>query len=142
MNKYTEMKNRHQEDVNQLPLRFAFSNKQFEEMMAKWGLSPADTDKICSIGAGGYIQKEDQSLLCQTLERHSEERDAAIAEDKTGEGFIYEMFLTELSDHEYGYTGNPEETLDALGYTWEQVQEDPRLLRGFEKAHIRIMEAA
>lgn len=52
------------------------------------------------------------------------------------------MFLAELSDHEYGYTGNSEETLDALGYTWAQVQEDPRLLRGFEKAHIRIMEAA
>lgn len=66
MNKYAEMKKRHQEEVNQLPLGFAFSNKQFEEMMEKWGLSPADTDKICSIGAGGYIQKKDQSLLCQT----------------------------------------------------------------------------
>lgn len=139
MNKYLEMKNRQQEEINQLPLGFAFSNKQFEEMMQKWGLSPTDTDKICSIGAGGYIQKKDLMLLSQTLERHSNERDAAITADKTGDGFIYEMFLAELADHEYGYTGNPEETLDALGYTWEQVLEDARLLRGFEKGHNRII---
>ena len=49
------------------------------------------------------------------------------------------MFLCELENHEYGYTGDPEEAFDALGYTWRQVQEDARLLNGFAKAHDKIM---
>ena len=65
---------------------------------------------------------------------------AAIAEDKTGEGFIYEMFFCELDNHEYGYTGDSENTLYALGYTMRQVMADKRLLRGFEKACRAILE--
>lgn len=138
MNQYLEMKKRQQEEINQLPLGFAFSNKQFEEMMQNWGLSPTDTDKICSIGAGGYIQKKDLMLLSRTLERHSNERDAAIAADKTGDGFIYEMFLTELADQEFGYTGDAESTLFALGYEWKQIEDDARLRHGLEKAEKRL----
>ena len=63
-----------------------------------------------------------------------EELRAAIEEDKTGEGFIYEMFLCELNDHEYGYTMDTEETLTALGYTTDEVLADARLRRGLEKA--------
>jgi hypothetical protein len=63
---------------------------------------------------------------------------AAIAEDKTGEGFIYEMFLYELDNHEYGYTGDTSDTLESLGYTAEQVLESPCLKRGIEKAVTEI----
>lgn len=140
MNKYSELRKRQQEEFNALPLGFAFSQKQFNEMMQEWHLDPEkDLGKIYRIPGGGYIQKKDADLLHRTTERHSAEMAAAIAEDKTGDGFIYQMFLAELNDHEYGYTGDPEDTLYALGYTWEQVQADKRLLRGFEKAHNRIM---
>lgn len=139
MNRYAELRNRQQEEFNALPLGFAFSQKQFDEMMREWGLDPEkDTGKICSIGAGGYIQKKDVELLRQTNKRHSEEMAAAIAEDKTGEGFIYEMFLYELDNHEYGYTGDTSDTLEALGYTAEQVLESPCLKRGIEKAVTEI----
>lgn len=63
----------------------------------------------------------------------------AIAGDKTGEGFIYQMFLYELNNHEYGYTGDTEEALDALGYTAEEVVADDRLNRGITLAHQKIM---
>jgi len=39
MNKYDEVKNRHQKRVNDFPLGFAFSNEQFKNMMEKWGLT-------------------------------------------------------------------------------------------------------
>lgn len=140
MNRYTEMRNRHQEEFNALPLGFAFSQKQFNEMMEKWGLDPdKDCDKIFSIGYGGYVQKKDAELLHQTRKRHDEELAAAIEEDKTGEGFIYEMFLAELADHEYGYTEDTSDALDALGYTAEEVVADERLNRGITMAHKKIM---
>lgn len=139
MNRYAEMRQRQQEEFNALPLGFAFGQKQFNEMMEKWGLDPEkDCDKISSIGYGGYFQKKDAELFRQTRARHNAEMEEAIAEDKTGEGFIYEMFLRELADHEYGYTGDTEDTLDALGLTAEKVLEDSRLKHGLEKAIARI----
>ena len=108
-------------------------------MMEGWGLDPEkDRDKILRIPGGGYVQKKDADLLHQTVERHDTEMAAAIEEDKTGEGFIYEMFLYELDNHEYGYTRDTEDTLDALGYTAEQVLNDLRLKRGIEKAVTEI----
>ena len=139
MNRYAELRKRQQEEFDALPLGFAFSRKQFDEMMQEWGLDPEkDLDKLLRIPGGGYIQKKDADLLRQTTERHSAEMAAAIAEDKTGEGFIYEMFLYELDNHEYGYTRDTEDTLDALGYTAEEVLGDPRLKRGIEKAVTEI----
>ena len=48
------------------------------------------------------------------------------------------MFLTELNNHEFGYTMDTEEALDALGYTADEVLSDPRLKRGIEKAATEI----
>lgn len=135
MNKYVEMKQRQQQEFNALPLGFAFNVKQFNEMMEQRGLDPEkDTEKIYRIPGGGYVQKKDHALLHETLDRHNAELQAAIAEDTTGDNFIYQMFLSELADHEYGYTREVEETLDELGYTWEQVQADNRLLHALKKA--------
>lgn len=141
MNKYSELRQRQQEEVNALPIGFAFGDKQFREMMEGWGLDPEkDLDKIYKLGGtGGFYKRTDAQLIRDTFSRHEEERRAAIAEDKTGEGFIYQMFLAELADHEYGYTGDAEDTLEALGYTWEQVTADKRLLRGLEMAQKRLL---
>ena len=51
---------------------------------------------------------------------------------------IYEMFLDELDNHEYGYTRDTEDTLYALGYTADEVLGNPRLKRGIEKAVTEI----
>lgn len=140
MNRYAEMRKRQQEEVNALPIGFAFGNRQFEEMMRGWGLDPEkDLDKIYRLGrTGGYYKKTDAQLIHDTFSRHDAELQAAIAEDKTGEGFIYEMFLCELDNHEYGYTMDTEETLYTLGYTADEVLADPRLKRGIEKAVTEI----
>ena len=50
------------------------------------------------------------------------------------------MFYRELKNHEYGYTGDADDTLDTLNYTMEQVQSDQRLYRGFQQACKKIME--
>ena len=92
MNKYAELRQRQQQEVNALPIGFAFGNRQFEEMMRGWGLDPEkDLDKIYRLGrTGGYYKKTDAQLIHDTFSRHDAELQAAIAEDKTGEGFIYE----------------------------------------------------
>ena len=139
MNQYADLKRRQQEEFDAFPMQYAFSNQQFAEGMAALGLTPADTDKIYKAPGNGFYRREDGPRLKEMMDRFGRELREAIAGDQTGDGFIYEMFLCELENHEYGYTGDPEEALNALGYTWRRVQEDTRLLNGFAKAHDKIM---
>ena len=138
MNRYADLKQRQQEEFNAFPMQYAFSNQQFAEGMAALGLEPTDTDKIYKAPGGGFYRREDSQRLNEMMERFDRELSEAIAADKTGDGFIFEMFLDELDNHEYGYTGDTEETLYALGYTAKQVLGNPRLKHGFEKAVMEI----
>ena len=134
-NRYAVLRKRQQEEFNKLPLGFAFSNKQFDEMMKGWGLDPdKDLDKIYRIPGGGFVQKKDHALLHETMDRHQKEMEEAIAADPDGTGFVYEMFLYEMDNHEYGYTGDLEDTLNALGLTIEEIAASEKLMAGLEKA--------
>ena len=44
------------------------------------------------------------------------------------------MFKYELDNHEYGYTGDAEDTIEALGLTWDEINSNENLLNGFKKA--------
>lgn len=134
MNKYEELRNRQQKEFNAFPLGAAFSNKQFAEMMAKWGLTENNTDKIYSIGAGCFIRKSDSGAFHEIMERYAKECAEALQADLTGYGYIYDMFRYELANHEYGYTYELDDTLDAVGFTLDEINADKRLLRGLKKA--------
>lgn len=133
MNPYLELKNRHQKEVNEFPLGFAFSDKQFAEMMEKWGLTPEDTDKIYSIGGGGFVRKADSEAMHEMFDRHAKERETAIKENK--DDYLYHMFDYELANHEYNYTGEVSDTLEALGLTSKDIDAN-------EVMHDALMRAA
>ena len=135
MNKYVEMKNRHQERINDLPLMFAFNEKQFKEGMERWGLTENDTDKIYKLGTtGGFYQRKDSTLIFSAFGENENELTEAIKADPDGTGFIKDMFLYELANHEYCITHDLEPTLAALQLTKDDVLNDERLLNGLNIA--------
>ena len=148
MNRYKEMKDRHQREVNAFPFGFAFGEDQFTEMMKKWGMchgrdgkpTKNDCSKIVSIGAGGFVRKSDLDAMHEMFSRHQQEMKDAILADKEGTGFVYEMFRYEMGNHEYGYTCDPNDTLVACGLNMKQVQESPALAAGWMKAQKEIMK--
>ena len=117
MNAYKQLKDKHQNEMDAFPLGAAFSKEQFEKMMQGWGLTVNDVDKICSLGCGCFIRKSDKERFLEMSARFKKEMQDAIAADKTGDGFIYEMFLYELANHEYCITYDYEDTFDALSLT-------------------------
>jgi hypothetical protein len=138
MNPYVTLRNKHQREMNAFPLGFAFSDKQFAEMMAKWNLSPDDTDKIYSIGGGGFVRKCDADAMHEMFERHAREDEEAIRENK--DDYLYHMFDYELANHEYNYTGDLTDTLDALDLTLEDIIADKRMDEALKRACKHQME--
>ena len=137
METYKEMSERHQEEVNAFPIGAAFSNEQFAEMMKKWGYRVSQKNMIVSLGYGCFIRRSDLHAYTEMMMRHKRERNEAIKADVTGEGFIYQMFADEMADHEYGYTGDLEEVLEAVGMTLEEIANNPALSAGLIKAKRR-----
>ena len=136
METYKAMKDRHQNEVNALPLAFAFSKEQYRAKLDAWNITEeeANNGAILGIGGGGFIRSSDRDLVIGTFERIHDEEQAAIAADTTGDGFIYQMFLYELNNHEFSYTGDISETLEALGITAEEVNSNKALQNGLKKA--------
>lgn len=128
------MKRRQQEEINTFPMAFAFSKTQLAEGMWKLGLQPDDTDRVVSIGGGGFVRKTDVEAFHRMFRLHRLERKSAMDADQTGDGFLLEMFRCELADHEYGYTRDAEPALDALGIAVEDLAGDERLIYAFQKA--------
>ena len=108
--------------------------------MRTLGLSLSDTCQMCSIFGGGYCRKSDAAKLGEMLARHRKELEDAISSDKTGKGFIFDMFLQELENHEYSYTGDVQEALDALGITPQYMEAMPQLMTGLSLACNRAMQ--
>lgn len=128
--KYQELKSKHRAEVDAFPLGFAFNQKQFEQMMAKWGFTPYDMDKIYYIGVGGYVRKSDADAMKEMFARHEAEHKAAMQDDE----YLFTMFNYELANHEYGYTGELDDTLDALGLTIEEINTNPRMADALKRA--------
>ncbi len=114
--KYEEMKKRHQTEFNAFPLRAAFGNEQFDNMMREWGLDPDDTDKIIYIGAGCYIRKSDRDSFLEMTERHSTEMNEAMKDAE----FFKSAALYEMCNHEYGINMQADyDVINSLGFNVE-----------------------
>lgn len=124
MEKYHELKTRHQEEINNFPMFFAFNNRQLFEGMEKLGLKPTDTDEVYSLGGtGGYYRKTDSKKLYGMFDRHEKELAKAMKNDS----FALEAFKYELANHEYSVTLDVTPALTALGLSLSDIKKDIRL---------------
>lgn len=133
-NLYVELKKQHEKEINEFPMFFAFSDERFYKGMEKLGLNKDDTDKIVSIGGGGYIRKSDVDKWNNMITGYEDKKQAAMNDEKTGQQYIIDMFVYELNNHEYSYTQNISDTLDCLGLTSDQVNSNEKLRIGLAKA--------
>ena len=140
---YKAMKERHQSEINALPVVFTFSRDQYRETLAAWKITEeeAKAGAILEIGDGGIIRASDKDLVIKTLKRIADEKAAAIAADKDGTGYIYEMFLYELQNHEFSYTQEIDDTLTALEISEEDINSNKALKAGLMAAIDKINAA-
>lgn len=129
--KYLNLVNAHQQELNDFPIMWAFNDEQFIEGLKKLGLKETDTNKVYSIGNGGFMRKTDAKAFGEMMSRHERERKEAFKDDE----FAYDAFLYELGNHKFCITFDYEPTLEALGITIEDlVAEECRLMNILQKA--------
>lgn len=127
METYVQLRNRHQEEVNNFPIGFAFNDKQLEEELQRLETKASD---CISIGAGGFIRKKDKEIFVTMMRRHKKEMKEAMKDEE----FAYQAFLCELQNHEYSYTEDPEDALNALGLSVFDIENNPVLNKAYVRA--------
>lgn len=137
MNAYEQLRQKQQEEFNAFPIHFAFGQEQIDRKIKELKLSKDPkkrAEQIVPIGAGGFVLKKDFPAFAEMCKRHSRQRIEAMAEGEKGGTYLYDMFRTELVNHEYGYTVDVSDTLESLGLTEKDLTEKPALKEALDRA--------
>lgn len=122
---YSQMNARIQEEVNKLPMYWAFSDSQWKGLLEKFGISEEEvSEKLMNGPAGSVILKKDKELIVSTLNRHAKELETAMQDME----FFKEAVIYEMGNHEYQINCQGDyDVLSALGFNCEYENEMERL---------------
>ena len=127
---YQELKTRWGKEINAFPMAFAFSNEQLKEVLVNLETT---IEEVVSIGSGGIIRKTDLVAYEALFERIGVERVAAFENNVV----LIEAIRHELGNHEYIYTSDPTDALNALEITLD----DERTATCFKIARAQYLYA-
>ena len=119
---------------------FAFSQEQFKELKEK--LNIKNNDELLSIGLGGYILKSMKDAF-KTLNNQSKNKHDIIKNKMIKNyNYAFDAFLYELNNHEYGYTYETDDTIDALNLTYDDIEKHNNLKQALKDAtkHIEKLD--
>lgn len=136
MNQYKEMISRHDAEFNSILKVFAFTEEGVERNMKELGVS--SMDELAHLGGGIYVRKMDIPRLGEMSTRFRREQQEAIDADKNGYSFVYQMFYTMLEGHDFCFTLDAEDALEALDMTIGDIENNPKLKRAFERAKRKL----
>ena len=93
---YLDLQKRHEQELTDFPIAYAFSDKQLEEALEKLGAEKSEC--VTVFGHGDIVKRTDVPALMAMLKRHIKELHDALQEDKE---FAEAAFLYEMDNHEY-----------------------------------------
>lgn len=113
---YTELKRKHAEEMNNFEgIFYAFNNEQFKKGIDKVGAT--QDNKVVSLGAGGYILKSKLAAFKEMFKRHEQEMKKLRQDRKK----LLDSLVYELNNHDYSYTGETTDALEALGVSADEL---------------------
>ena len=130
MNKYKQLRDQLQKQYDALPIKYAYSEIQFKNMLKQFETEAGGRVRLLYIGQGAYILAQDEKLIDEFLKSSDRE----LAEAMKDDDFLYDAFNYELANHEFCYTDDISDALDALGLSWEQIKDDQRIMKILKRA--------
>ena len=128
---YSDFKLAEREAIDALPIEFAFNDDQFHDMLEKFGLTLEEKDKLRRIPGGGFCLATDAKMIVETMLSWSRKLSEIL---KTDDEFAVDALRYELDNHEYGYTGEPDDALLELGLPSDVNKLDDRMKELFCRA--------
>ena len=114
---YLDLKQRHQKEVEDFPIAYAFNGKQLKEAIAKLG---ATKQEVTTLGYGTVIKRSDIPALDELMENHRHELKMAMKDKE----FAYEAFLYEMDNHEYAINFDGDaEVLSCFNLVYAQLED-------------------
>lgn len=110
---YEKFKEREREEINNLPIYWAFTNRQWNELLIELGLTKENAKEHLCIYLGGIVFKKDIPMIRDILSRLAFMKEAYL-ENTTSfkEAVIYEMV-----NHEYAINWQGDyDVINALGF--------------------------
>ena len=115
---YLDLQKRHQKELEDFPIAYAFNDKQLEEALEKLGATKEEC--ITIFGHGDIVKRENAKPFIKMLERHTQEIKKKLAEDVE---FAEAAFLAEMDNHEYAINWSADEdVLDCFCIDWDFIR--------------------
>ena len=114
---YLELQKRHQKELEDFPIAYAFNDKQLEEALEKLGATKEEC--VTVFGHGDIVKRTDAKALVKMLERQDEEMKQRIKDDPE---FAEAAFEYEMDNHEYAMNwSGDEDVLASLNLSFEKI---------------------
>lgn len=133
---YLNLQKKHQQELSDFPIAYAFDKKQMEEALAKLGAKKEECVTI--FGHGDIVKKTDAKAFLDMLKRHTKETKEAM----TDEQFAEEAFLYEMDNHEYAINWSGDEDVLACFSMSEEDLVEMGLTGAYRRARNKHMEHA
>ena len=115
---YLDLQKKHQEELEEFPIAYAFNDKQLQEALEKLGATKEEC--VTVFNHGDIVKRTDAKALVKMLERQTKEMKDKLKDDPE---FAYEAFLYEMDNHEYAINlSGDEDVLDCLNLTWDMIR--------------------
>ena len=116
---YLEMQKRHQKELEDFPIAYAFDDKQLEEALKKLGATKEEC--VTVFGHGDIVKRTDANRFVNILKGHTEELKQKLKDDLE---FAEAAFLYEMDNHEYSINWDGDsDVLACFGLTYAELDE-------------------
>jgi hypothetical protein len=116
---YLEMKRRHEEEMNDFPIAYAFNDEQLQQALEKLGVA-STKECVTVFGHGDIVKRENAKPLVDMLARHTNEIRDKLKEDVE---FAEAAFLYEMDNHEYAINWSADEdVLECFCIDWDFIR--------------------
>lgn len=112
--KYAEFRERQQDEVNKLPMYWAFSESQWDKLLKELGLTEENCKEHLTTFAGAIVRKSDLAMIQETFARLDKEKDEAFRDIE----FFKDAAVYEMCNHEYSINMQGDwDVINSLGFT-------------------------
>ena len=132
---YLDLKKKHEKEVSEFPIAYAFNEKQLEEALAKLGAT--EEECVTVFGHGDIVKRENAKPFVDMLERQTEEIKQKLIDDVE---FAEAAFCYEMDNHEYAINWSADsDVLDCFCINWRFI-DDHGLRMAYDSARNKHFE--